>query len=126
VQQLAAWTARPDWHRILPAYARCVRIIRSAGGAAAQVYQSLPGTDPAEAELYAALLTAEAALRQSPPTPDSFLNVFLPMMPAVNRFFEAVLVMAEDPQVRLNRLALMARIAALAEGIADLSKLEGF
>ncbi len=126
VEQLTAWTARPDWNRILPAYSRCVRIIRSAGGTAAPAYQPLPGTDPAEAELYAALQTAEATLRQSPPTPDSFLNAFLPMMPAVNRFFDTVLVMADDPQVRLNRLALMARIAALAEGIADLSKLEGF
>jgi glycyl-tRNA synthetase len=27
-QALSAWVARPDWHTILPAYARCVRITR--------------------------------------------------------------------------------------------------
>ncbi len=105
-----------------------MRIIRSAGGAAAEAYQPLPGSEPAEQELYAALQTAEETLRQVPGscTPDDFLNAFLPMIPAVDRFFEAVLVMVEDEQVRLNRLALMGRIAALAEGVADLARLEGF
>ena len=128
VRQLAAWITRPDWERILPAYARCVRIIRSAGGTVADNYQPLPGTEPAEVELYAALQTAEQSLRQlgGKRTPDDVLNAFLPMIPAVDRFFEAVLVMVEDEAVRLNRLALMARIAALANGVADLSRLEGF
>jgi glycyl-tRNA synthetase beta subunit len=128
VRQLSAWIARPDWNRILPAYARCVRIIRSAGGAAAAAYQPLPDTEPAELELYAALQTAEESLRQvkGSRTPDDVLGAFEPMIPAVDRFFEAVLVMVEDEAVRLNRLALMGRIAALAEGVADLAKLEGF
>ena len=37
-----------------------------------------------------------------------------------------VLVMAEDEQVKQNRLALVGQIANLSKGIADLSKLEGF
>jgi glycyl-tRNA synthetase beta subunit len=37
-----------------------------------------------------------------------------------------VLVMAEDPAVRANRLGLLQRIAALGKGVADFSKLEGF
>jgi glycyl-tRNA synthetase beta subunit len=44
----------------------------------------------------------------------------------VTKFFEDVLVMAEDPAVRSNRLALLHRVVALADGIADFSKLEGF
>jgi len=35
-------------------------------------------------------------------------------------------VMDPDPAVRQNRLALLQQLAALAEGIVDLSKLEGF
>jgi len=34
--------------------------------------------------------------------------------------------MAEDEKIKQNRLALVGQIANLAEGIADLSKLEGF
>jgi len=48
------------------------------------------------------------------------------MIPAVNAFFDSVLVMTEDVRVRNNRLALLQRIAALTKGAADLSRLEGF
>ena len=81
--------------------------------------------EPAEAELFSALQTAQAVQRQ-PGSVDDFLNAFLPMMPAINRFFDAVLVMAEDERLRSNRLGLLQRIAALAHGTADMSKLEGF
>jgi glycyl-tRNA synthetase beta subunit len=57
---------------------------------------------------------------------DDFLNAFLPLIPAINRFFDTVLVMAEDPRLRQNRLGLLQRIARMAAGVADLSKLEGF
>ncbi len=68
---------------------------------------------------------AEAA-NNTPGSVDAFLEAFLPMMPAVNRFFEQVLVMAEDEALQRNRLGLLQRIAALAGGVADLSRLEGF
>jgi len=48
------------------------------------------------------------------------------MIPVINRFFDDVLVMAEDRVLRENRLALLQRIAALTRGIVDLSKVEGF
>ena len=60
------------------------------------------------------------------PTVDDFLGGFLPMIPAINAFFDKVLVMAEDRAVRENRLGLLQKIAALPHGIADLSRLEGF
>jgi len=55
-----------------------------------------------------------------------FLTAFTPMIPAIDQFFEDVMVMVEDEKVRDNRLALLQRVAALAEGVADMSKLEGF
>ena len=48
------------------------------------------------------------------------------MMPAINRFFDEVLVMADEERLRHNRLGLLQRIASLADGVADMSKLEGF
>jgi glycyl-tRNA synthetase beta subunit len=48
------------------------------------------------------------------------------VIPAINAFFEAILVMAPEPEIRQNRLGLLQRIAGLAEGVADLSRLEGF
>jgi glycyl-tRNA synthetase beta chain len=43
----------------------------------------------------------------------------------VDRFFDDVLVMAEDPKLRANRLGLLARTLSLFYRIADISKLGG-
>ena len=129
IKELSEWVTRPDWHTILPAYARCVRIIRSASlPAGTPSYQVLPGSEPAELGLLEALQSAEKKLAalQGNGSPDAMLKAFTPIIPAVNRFFDEVLVMAEDAQVRQNRLALVGRIAALAIGVADFSRLEGF
>ena len=123
VKELTGWVVRPDWNSILPAYARCVRITRDLK----ERYPVNPQefAEPAERDLHNALLGAEAA-RRSPGSADDFLNAFFPMIPPINRFFNEVLVMAEDARLRENRLGLLQRIAALAEGVADMSKLEGF
>ncbi len=47
------------------------------------------------------------------------------LRPAVDAFFDKVLVMAPDPRVRANRLALLSRLARLFLQIADLSRLPG-
>ena len=43
-----------------------------------------------------------------------------------NKFFDKVLVMDENQARRSNRLGLLQRIAVLADGVADISRLEGF
>jgi glycyl-tRNA synthetase len=123
VQALAEWVNRSDWGSILPTYARCVRITRDLEEVYPLDKQAL--SEPAEGDLYEALLKAEST-RREPGSVSDFLNAFLPMMPAINRFFDEVLVMAEDTRLRENRLAMLQRIAALASGAADLSRLEGF
>jgi glycyl-tRNA synthetase len=123
VKALSTWVARSDWSAILPAYARCVRITRGLE----QVFTVSPQafTETAEADLYTALLAAETAPRSSGSV-DDFLYAFLPMIPAINTFFDQVLVMAEDEGLQRNRLGLLQRIAGLANGVADLTRLEGF
>jgi glycyl-tRNA synthetase beta subunit len=78
-----------------------------------------------ERELFAELIKAEKIDRESGDV-DEFFEVFIPMIPAINKFFDNVLVMDEDEAVQKNRLGLLQRIAVLAEGTADLSHLEGF
>jgi len=126
VKQLAAWVKRSDWNTILPAYARCVRITRDQ----AETYPVSPQAfaEGAEGALFAALQRAEAerSASRQPGSADEFLNALLPMIPAINRFFDEVLVMVEDVYVRQNRLGILQRIACLAQGVADMSRLEGF
>ncbi len=123
VKELSAWASKPDWSTILPAYARCVRITRDQK----TLYQVEPANfeEDAEKELFVEIERVEKMDRPSGSV-DAFLKAFEPMIPVVNRFFDAVLVMAEDEKVRANRLGLLQRISALAKGIADFSYLEGF
>ena len=76
-----------------------------------------------EKKLYEML---QSTVQDQPSTIDDFLNVVVQLIPSINAFFDKVLVMAEEEKVRQNRLALVGRIARLSEGLADLSKLEGF
>ncbi|NOY14230.1 MAG: glycine--tRNA ligase subunit beta, partial [Deltaproteobacteria bacterium] len=41
----------------------------------------------------------------------------------VDSFFDGVMVMAEDPAVKNNRLALLTCIAGLFKGVADFSRI---
>ncbi|HLO30566.1 MAG TPA: glycine--tRNA ligase subunit beta, partial [Anaerolineales bacterium] len=125
VKQLQAWVERDDWNMILPGYARCVRIIRSASviGDQLPVVSEKLLVEPEEKNLYKAI---QSAVDGQPSTVDEFLNIVLKLIPSINSFFDKVLVMSEDQAVRENRLGLVRRIAVLAQGLADLSKLEGF
>jgi glycyl-tRNA synthetase len=114
---------RSDWPQILQAFARCVRITRDQAGAGDVREEWLK--EPAEQALFRALGTAEERPREVGSVP-AFLDAFVPMIPAISRFFEVVLVMVDDESLRANRLALLRRIAGLADGVADFSRLEGF
>jgi glycyl-tRNA synthetase len=121
--ELTARVAREDWNLVLPAYSRCVRITRDQKekfSVDEKLFQ-----DSAEIELSAAIKQVIAS-RQAPDSTAEFFTLFQPMIPVINRFFESVMVMAEDPAVRQNRLGLLQQVAALAEQTADLSYLEGF
>ncbi|MBK9210257.1 MAG: glycine--tRNA ligase subunit beta [Anaerolineales bacterium] len=124
VKQLSAWVGREDWSSILDGFARCVRIIRSAG------LDDKPLTiddgkfvEKEERDLQAAI---QSSTVNRPSSVDEFLEIVAKLIPSITAFFDKVLVMAEDEKVKENRLGLLQKIASLSNGIADLSKLEGF
>ena len=123
VKQLQSWVERQGWNTILPAFARCVRITRDQKKTFKVLAKSF--IEKEEKDLFQALGKAEKSPRANGSV-DDFLNVFEPMIPTVNTFFDKVLVMAKEKAVRENRLGLLQRITALSNGVADLSKLEGF
>lgn len=121
VKQLSAWVSREDWQSILPGYARCVRITRDQK-------ESFKVDEKAfvEAEEKALFKAIQDNAKSQPAAVDEFLNIVVKLIPSINAFFDKVLVMAEDKKVKENRLGLLQRIAALSNGIADLSSLDGF
>jgi glycyl-tRNA synthetase beta subunit len=96
----------------------------------AEIYAPAPEhyAEPATRSLYEALQAAEARNAGGDGVHDVALlgDVLRQLRAPINTFFADVLVMADDPAVRQARLALVQRIAALANGIADLSQLQGF
>ena len=140
VKQLQVWVGRADWSTILPGYARCVRIIRSAKLDDRQhlhlrqvqvlTVDDKKFVEQAESDLYQAVQSSvvhpHGDASSSPSSVNEFLNIILKLIPSINAFFDKVLVMAEDERIKHNRLALVGQIANLSTGIADLSKLEGF
>jgi glycyl-tRNA synthetase len=121
VKQLAAWVARPDWGMILSAYARCVRITRDRK----EKYTVRPElfVEEPERKLYAAVNAQPSTFGGDV---DGLLNAVVALIPSIDTFFDKVLVMADEQPLRENRLGLLQQIAALADGVADLGKLEGF
>ena len=115
--------AEEDWNRVLVAYARAVRITRGLD----TVYEIEPWrfTEPTERELYEAYRKA-AELVSERPDVETLVRALRGLVEPITRFFDQILVMTEDPEVRANRLALLQAISALPKGIADLSRLEGF
>ena len=41
----------------------------------------------------------------------------------INHFFTAVMVMADERQVRINRLGLLEKVVALTQRVGDLAKI---
>jgi glycyl-tRNA synthetase len=123
-RDLAELVKTPDWSDVFTAYARCKRIVRSLP----DVYPLAPEhyTEPATSGLYEAWQNATRNTQYAPQAIATLEEQLRALQAPINRFFTDVLVMAEDPVVRQARLALVQRIAALPDGIADLSQLQGF
>ena len=122
-EQLTQWTSRKDWLETLQAFSRCVRITRDISQRFTPQEKLL--TDKEEKQLYQAVQNALQQKRE-PGSVDAMLNAFLPMIPAVNLFFDKVLVMAEDKKLQQNRLGLLQQVVSLADRVIDFTKLEGF
>jgi glycyl-tRNA synthetase len=120
-RDLAGLVAAPGWGDLLTAYARCKRIVRGLP----EVYPLAPSsyTEDATRALYVAV---EAVALRLDGTVRPLGAVLGELQGPINRFFTDILVNADDPTVRQARLALVQRIAALPDGTADLSQLQGF
>jgi glycyl-tRNA synthetase len=98
----------------------------SAGKAPASPVSSGSPAAPSSAAAKAHPASSTAASGTPAASVDALLTAFLPLIPPINAFFEAVMVMDEDPALRATRLGLLQRISALAAPTVDLSLLEGF
>jgi len=104
---------------------RIANILRKAGDLSElSVDKSLLQND-AELALFSALESAEEKVRPllSVRGYAEALNVLADLRDPVDRFFDDVMVMADDEAVRNNRLALLGELRALFLDVADISRL---
>ncbi len=82
-------------------------------------------TEPAEGELWRVYQGVHGAMGDAARRGAyaEFLGEAARLKAAVDAFFDAVLVMAEDPRVRAARLALLGAVAGLFRGVADFTRI---
>ena len=128
VAALHAVRPTPEFGSLAAAFKRAANILKGAppnGGDGASVDPSL-FAEPAEHELFNGLrrVQDQIQLRLDDGEFEECLRAMVQLKPAVDLFFEKVMVMADDPGVRGNRLALLRSLVALVRRVADLSQLQ--
>jgi glycyl-tRNA synthetase beta chain len=112
---------------LIAANKRIANLLKQHDGTLPDAVQPEQFEDPAEQALFQALMDSEAALKQTltdhHPNYGQALTTLAGLRQPVDAFFEGVMVMAEDPAVRANRLAVLARLRAVFLRIADVARL---
>lgn len=127
VKALETLVSRADddaWQDLLVAYARCARLGRSEKAAATDLDRG----HLSEASEIALVEQFEKAAksRDSAADPDAAFDTVTELVPSIHAFFENVMVMDENPDVRRSRLGLLASIDGVLSDWVDLSRVEGF
>ena len=127
LRALSAFLELPDAGSLAAANKRVANILRKAGESAPSSVDAEALQAPAERQLYEAMRERRAAVSAATARKDytGSLALLAQLRPAVDAFFDQVMVMDEDPKLRANRLALLAQMRELFAGIADLSRLPG-
>ena len=127
LRALSAFLALPDAASLAAANKRVANILRKAGESAPHAVDPQALQAPAERQLFDALHERREGVSTATARKDyaQALTLLAQLRPAVDAFFDHVMVMDEDPKLRANRLALLAQMRGLFAGVADLSRLPG-
>src|SRR5215469_7938354 len=110
-------------------FKRIRKILEKADLPASELQEVEPGLFEVEAEraLHTSVHAAVPRVNQQKRAGDykEALEVIASLRPDVDRFFDQVMVMAEDPAVRKNRLALLGGLLREFTTIADFSEMGG-
>jgi glycyl-tRNA synthetase beta chain len=127
IRALSTFLTLPDAASLTAANKRVANILRKAGASAPRNVDASALQAPAERELFEAMRQRRDGVSAATARKDyaGSLTLLAQLRPAVDAFFDHVLVMDEDPRLRANRLALLAQMRELFAGVADLSRLPG-
>ena len=125
LKAVRAFAALPEAAALAAANKRVGNILKKSGAATQPGVNPKLLVEPAEVALHTALAEiaprADAAFEAGDHT--ASLQALASLRAPVDAFFEAVMVNADDPALRANRLALLASLHAAMNRVADLARL---
>lgn len=126
IQAVREFVAMPEAEALTAANKRIRNILKKASSAIPEAFESGLFQEEAE-ELLAgrieSLRTDVLAMIERQDYAGA-LKLLASLRPEVDRFFDQVMVMADDAKIRDNRLALLAQLEGLFLGVADISRLQ--
>ena len=131
VEALGAFLATEDGANLLAGTKRGANILRAEEKKDGAAISGAPHADhlaePAEIALAAAIDTARSQIRDALSREDfaGAMTALAGLRAPVDTFFDDILVNAEDADLRLNRLRLLAEIREATREVADFSKIAG-
>ncbi len=127
LEALVTFLALPEAQSLSGANKRIANILRKAPDDISGAVDSNRLQDPAERALFEHVIATERAVNPLLARREygAALTQLASLREDVDKFFDGVMVMAEDNEVRLNRLALLVRLRGVFLQIADLSRLPG-
>jgi glycyl-tRNA synthetase beta chain len=127
LQALVTFLALPEAQSLSGANKRIANILRKAPENISGAVETSRLQDPAEQALFEHVIATERAVNPLLARREygAALTQLANLREDVDKFFDSVMVMADDPDVRMNRLALLVRLRGVFLQIADLSRLPG-
>ena len=115
----------PDFEPLAVAFKRVVNIIKKVKGFKAKPIKANLFEHDSESALYSAYQAVKdnVSVNLEKGDPGQALHEIASLRGSVDAFFDGVLVMAKETNIRSNRLSLLKHIADLFETIADFSKI---
>lgn len=127
IHAVSAFRRLPEAESLAAANKRIHNILRKAEVAVPEEVQAALFVEPAERALGEQLAALEGEVRTllEARRYEEALCRLAGLREAVDGFFDAVMVMADDAKLRDNRLALLKRLGDLFLEVADISRLQG-
>ena len=127
LEALSTIVGHADFAPLAAAFKRVVNIVEKQGkGVAAGTANPQKFTDEPERNLHTAFTQARNRVSEYMKSDDfsAALREITGLKPAVDTFFDKVMVMAEDAELRENRIRFLTEIGALFNQVADFSKIQ--
>ncbi|WP_150292435.1 glycine--tRNA ligase subunit beta [Sphingobium estronivorans] len=127
VKALQSFIATDDGANLLAGYKRAANILKKEGVETVEKVELTYAPEQAEADLIAALDAAEprAAAAVAAEDFEGAMAALATLRGPIDGFFETVTVNDADPAKRSARLALLGRVRAAVQAVADFSKISG-